>query len=164
MEVRTTAGTYAADTVVVAAGVWSRELCRSLGVRLDLAAGKGYSFSVHGVAAAVADRGVDAAVADVRVAGTMEFDRDPDRFRQGRVDALAAATRRYLPGADWDRREQEWMGARPMTPDGLPVTGPPTGHNMLGLMPAPVTGRLIAGWVTGDADPELAGRFSPTRW
>jgi D-amino-acid dehydrogenase len=46
VEVRTTAGTYGADQVVVAAGVWSREICRSLGVDIDLAPGKGYSFSV----------------------------------------------------------------------------------------------------------------------
>ncbi|MGW1504019.1 hypothetical protein ACWCQW_36795 [Streptomyces mirabilis] len=40
MEVRTAAGTYGADQVVVAAGVWSREICRSLGVDIDLAPGR----------------------------------------------------------------------------------------------------------------------------
>ncbi|MFC8089254.1 FAD-dependent oxidoreductase [Streptomyces sp. NPDC057301] len=54
VEVRTAAGTYTADAVVIAAGVWSRDVCASLGVRIEMAA------------------------------GTMEFDRDPDRFRQGR--------------------------------------------------------------------------------
>ncbi|RFC70601.1 FAD-binding oxidoreductase [Streptomyces sp. AcE210] len=51
------------------------------------------------------------------------------------------------------------MGARPLTRDGLPLIGtvPGTsrivaagGHNMLGLMPAPSTGRAVAGLVTGD--------------
>ncbi|MEJ8671765.1 FAD-dependent oxidoreductase [Streptomyces sp. MS1.AVA.1] len=46
IEARTTAGTYRADAVVIAAGVWSREVCASLGVRIEMAAGKGYSFSV----------------------------------------------------------------------------------------------------------------------
>ncbi|MEU8844899.1 FAD-binding oxidoreductase [Streptomyces sp. NPDC048564] len=106
----------------------------------------------------------------VRVAGTMEFDRGPDRFRQGRVQALVAAGRPYLPGAGRERREQEWMGPRPMTPDGLPLIGPvpgrprillATGHNMLGLMPAPAAGRLVAGLLTGEADPGLVARFAP---
>nr|WP_275424783.1 FAD-dependent oxidoreductase [Streptomyces sp. SID13726] len=178
-EVRTTAGTYTADTVVLAAGVWSRELCRSLGVRIDLAAGKGYSFSVptDRLPSRLVHLGAAKAVLTplgkgVRVAGTMEFDRDPDRFRQGRVEALVAAARPYLPGADWARREQEWMGPRPMTPDGLPLIGPvpghprvllATGHNMLGLMLAPATGRLVTGLVTGQASPGLAAKFSLTR-
>lgn len=60
------------------------------------------------------------------------------------------------------------MGPRPMTPDGLPLTGPvpgrprillATGHNMLGLTLAPATGRLV----TGEADPGLAARFAPSR-
>lgn len=38
----TTAGDVVADEVVVAAGVWSAELARSLGVRLPLEGGKGY--------------------------------------------------------------------------------------------------------------------------
>lgn len=175
VEARTTAGTYRADAVVIAAGVLSREVCASLGVRIEMAAGKGYSFSVpaESVPKRLVHLGSAKAVLaplgkGVRVAGTMEFDRDLDRFRQGRVQALVAAGRPYLPGADWERREQEWMGPRPMTPDGLPLTGPvpgrprillATGHNMLGLTLAPATGRLV----TGEADPGLAARFAPSR-
>ncbi|MEU6658746.1 FAD-dependent oxidoreductase [Streptomyces sp. NPDC046821] len=177
--VRTSAGTYSADVVVIAAGVWSREQLRGLGVDVDLVAGKGYSFAVptDELPTRLVHLGSAKAVLTplgkhVRVAGTMEFDRDPDRFRQRRVDAIARAARPYLPGADWDRREQEWMGPRPMTPDGLPLIGPvpgrpgvflATGHNMLGLMLAPATGRLIAGLVTGTADGSLAARFAPER-
>ncbi|MEU9456078.1 FAD-dependent oxidoreductase [Streptomyces sp. NPDC048277] len=178
-QVRTTAGTYTADVVVIAAGVWSRELCRPLGVRLDLAAGKGYSFSVPAdpLPRRLIHLGTAKAVLtplgkQVRVAGTMEFDRDPDRFRQRRVDAIVAAARPCLPGADWEARESEWMGPRPMTPDGLPLIGPlpghprvllATGHNMLGLMLAPATGRLVTGLVTGEAPLELAARFAPRK-
>ncbi|MFF0130169.1 NAD(P)/FAD-dependent oxidoreductase [Streptomyces mirabilis] len=108
----------------------------------------------------------------VRVAGTMEFDRDPDRFRQSRVDAIVAAARPCLPGADWEHREQEWMGPRPMTTDGLPLIGPlpgrpgvvlAAGHNMLGLMPAPATGRLVTGLLTGKPDDSLPPGFASGR-
>ncbi|MEY9995617.1 glycine/D-amino acid oxidase-like deaminating enzyme [Streptomyces sp. V4I8] len=141
--VRLLGRTCQADAVVIAAGVWSRQVSAWLGVRIEVAA------------------------------GTMEFDRAPDRFRQGRVEALVAAARPYLPGADRDRREQEWMdGAPPVTPEGLPLIGPlpgrprvllATGHNMLGLMPAPATGRLMAGLLPGNADPGPAARFTPGR-
>ncbi|KMS76866.1 hypothetical protein ACM01_03250 [Streptomyces viridochromogenes] len=46
----------------------------------------------------------------VRAAGAMEVDRGRDRFRQGHVEALAAAAWPYPPGADWERWAQEWMG------------------------------------------------------
>ncbi|QDO43707.1 FAD-binding oxidoreductase [Streptomyces sp. RLB3-17] len=111
----------------------------------------------------------------VRVAGTMECDRDPDRFRQSRVDAIVAAARPYPPGggADWEHREQEWMGPRPMTTDGLPpLIGPlpgrpgvvlAAGHNVLGLMLAPATGRLVTGLLTGKPDDSLTPGFAPGR-
>lgn len=141
--------------------------------------GKGYSFSVaaHPMPRRLVHLGAAKAVLTplgkrLRVAGTMEFDLDPDRFRQRRVDAIVAAARPYLPGADWERREEEWMGPRPMTPDGLPLIGPvpgqpglllATGHNMLGLMLAPATGRLVAELATGTAREDLATLFAPAR-
>ncbi|BBJ38930.1 hypothetical protein SSPO_016480 [Streptomyces antimycoticus] len=38
-----------------------------------------------------------------------------------------------------------------------------TGHNMLGLMLAPATGRLVAGLLTGTADSGLSSAFAPVR-
>jgi D-amino-acid dehydrogenase len=165
--------------VVIAAGIWSRQLVRGLGVDIDLVAGKGYSFSV--AAEPPPSRLVHLGAAKVvltpmgkrvRVAGTMEFERDPDRFRRRRVEAIVAAARPYLRHADWDGLQEEWVGPRPMTPDGLPLIGRvpghsrvllATGHNMLGLMLAPATGRLVAGLLTGDADPALSSAFAPVR-
>lgn len=176
-EVRTSAGRYTADSVVIAAGVRSRELCRGLGADLDLVAGKGYSFSVAAdpqpsrlVHLGSAKVVLSPREGRVRVAGTMEFERDPDRFRQRRVDAIVRAARPYLRHAGWDDLRQEWVGARPMTPDGLPLIGRlpgrprvllATGHNMLGLMLGPATGRLVSGLLIGGADPATAAPFDP---
>lgn len=178
-EVRTSAGAYTADAVVVAAGIRSRDLCRGIGADFDLVAGKGYSFSV--AADPLPSRLVHLGSAKVvltpmgkrvRVAGTMEFDRDTDRFRPRRLDAIVTAARPYLRHADWEDRTEEWVGARPMTPDGLPLIGQlpgrprvllATGHNMLGLMLGPATGRLVSGLLTGDADPATAAPFAPSR-
>ncbi len=142
-------------------------------------AGKGYSFSV--AADPLPSRLVHLGSAKVvltpvgkrvRVAGTMEFERDPDRFRRRRIDAIVSAARPCLRHADWDDCQEEWVGARPMTPDGLPLIGRlphsprvllATGHNMLGLMLGPATGRLVSGLLTGTADPATAAPFEPYR-
>ena len=45
--VRTAAGDFAADTVVLAAGSWTTPLARTIGISLPMEPGKGYSFSVQ---------------------------------------------------------------------------------------------------------------------
>ncbi|WP_232665704.1 NAD(P)/FAD-dependent oxidoreductase [Pseudonocardia sp. TRM90224] len=179
VRVRTVVGDLDADHAVIAAGIWSRELCRQLGVGIGVVAGKGYSFSVG--ADALPRRVVHLGDARVvftpmgkrlRVAGTMEFGSGAEEFHARRVAAIVAAARGYLPDADWAGRQDEWVGARVMTPDGLPLIGPvpgrhrillASGHNMLGLMLAPATGRLVAGLVTGTADPVVAAPLAPGR-
>ncbi|MGC7102387.1 NAD(P)/FAD-dependent oxidoreductase [Amycolatopsis lurida] len=175
----TTAGDFDADTAVIAAGVWSAELCRRLGVAVNLFPGKGYSFSV--AADPMPGRLVHLGDARVvftpmgkrlRVAGTMEFDADPDAFHGRRVAAIVAAAGEYLRSADWSARRDEWVGARVLTPDGLPAVGRlpgrartflASGHNMLGLMLGPATGSLVAGLITGRPDPELTRVLDPAR-
>ncbi|MGO3558805.1 MAG: FAD-dependent oxidoreductase [Brevibacterium aurantiacum] len=58
----------------------------------------------------------------------------------------------YLPSAALESRSEEWVGARPLTPDGIPVvdklpglssTYIAAGHNMLGLMHAPFTAEIL---------------------
>jgi D-amino-acid dehydrogenase len=177
--VRTSAGDFLADTTVIAAGVWSRDLCRQLGVKMNLLPGKGYSFSVD--ADPLPQRVVHLGDARVvftpmgkrlRVAGTMEFDNNADSFHSRRVDAIVTAAGGYLKSAGWQARQDEWVGARVMTPDGLPAIGHlpgrsrillASGHNMLGLMLGPATGRLITDFVTGTPDRALATQLAPSR-
>lgn len=159
--VHSSAGTVHADTAVIAAGIWSKEICRPLGLDLNLFPGKGYSFTVpvqdpprqliHLDDAHVA---LSPLAKNLRIAGTMEFDHDHDRFCAQRIKAIIAAARPYLTGIDWDARRDEWVGPHPMTPDGLPAIGAllthhhiylATGHNMLGFMLAPATGRACRG-------------------
>jgi D-amino-acid dehydrogenase len=106
----------------------------------------------------------------VRVAGTMEFAGMDDRIRPARVAAIKKAAAQGL--RDWDEAAPQrvaWAGHRPMTPDGLPMIGPldpgsnvtvATGHAMLGLTQAPVTGREVRDQLSGrkQADPALAVR------
>ena len=179
VSIETSAGPLEADQVVIASGVWSDRLCRMLGLRLGLAPGKGYSFAVE--PAVMPSRAIYLADAHVvatpiagrlRLAGTLEFDGSVDRFNHRRVRAIAGAASRYLAGIDWQRRSAEWVGPRPMTPDGLPMIGRlpgrprvlvAAGHNMLGLTLAPSTGRVIAALVTGRPPGIDLGPFAPDR-
>lgn len=158
--VRSSARSVGADAVVIAAGVGSRELCRGLGARVPVLPGKGYSFDVPverppSRLVRLEDAGVAVAPmrGRVRVAGTLELDPYGDRFNPDRIKAMVAAARPFLDGADWRALDHEWMGQRPMTPSGLPMVGPlarhpsvyvATGHNKLGVMLAPATGKAVA--------------------
>jgi len=173
-------GRFEGEAVVVAAGAWSRELCRALGTRLSMQPGKGYSFSVrprsvprrvlnfpdaHVIATPMGER--------LRFAGTMEFDGTYDRFDRRRIEAIVRGVSPYLRGIDWAERSEEWVGPRPMTPDGLPYIGllpgrsrvfVAAGHNMLGVTLAPPTGKVVADLVlSGDPGIDLAP-FSPSRF
>jgi len=169
VEVETAAGRHDGACAVVATGAWTPSLLERLGVRLPIRPGKGYSFAVrpssnarravhlstaHVMAAPMEDR--------LRIAGTMEFDGTMDRFNPGRIQTIVRAAQPFLD-VDLGARDEEWVGPRPMTPDGLPYIGPvpghervivAAGHNMLGLTLAPVTGRVVAGLVTAD-DPGI---------
>ncbi|MFD4640213.1 NAD(P)/FAD-dependent oxidoreductase [Lentzea sp. NPDC058436] len=167
-----------ADAVVLATGAWLPELGRRLGVRVPVQAGRGYSCSIalaEPLAAPVYLPGVRVALTPygdrVRVAGTMEIaDRDAP-FHRGRLDAILRSIHPLVDGADWSDVRDPWVGARPLTPDGLPLIGQSAmdgvhvagGHGMWGLTLGPVTGKLLAQQVmTGSALPELRP-FDPLR-
>jgi D-amino-acid dehydrogenase len=85
---------------------------------------------------------------------------DPARIR-----GILKAIPRYLPAftpADFEG-VTPWCGLRPCSPDGLPYVGrfrrfsnlsAATGHAMMGLSLAPITGRLMAE-ILSDEPPSL---------
>jgi D-amino-acid dehydrogenase len=102
----------------------------------------------------------------VRFAGTMEFSGTNLVMRPARLAQLTRAARELIPRLGPARPLSEWCGLRPMSVDGVPIVGPlpgvegvsvATGHGMLGLTLAPVTGELIANHVLGREDARLAG-------
>jgi D-amino-acid dehydrogenase len=172
MVVATTGRPFEADAVILAAGSWLSPLARAHGVRVPVQAGRGYSFTVACVeplrgplyfptarVAVTPDGG------RARLAGIMEFADADAPPRRGRIAGMVRTVRPFLDGADLDARADEWVGPRPLTPDGLPVVGPTRtpgvfvagGHGMWGVTLGPLTGRLLAELiVTGRSAPELA--------
>ena len=168
-----------ADSVVVATGAWLPRLARPHGVKVRVQAGRGYSFTVataqptkhpvyfpkQRIACTPAQRG------RFRIAGTMEF-RGPDEPAQPRrIQAIINQARSLFTGIDLDDRQDEWVGSRPVTPDGLPIVGATRtpgvyvagGHGMWGVVLGPATGKLLAAQIaTGEVSPILAP-FDPLR-
>ena len=88
-----------------------------------------------------------------------------------RIQALVDAGNALLEGADLNDRQDEWVGARPVTSDGLPVIGATTdprvfvagGHGMWGVLLGPITGRLVAQQITTGRMPSELASVDPLR-
>ncbi len=164
------------DAAVIATGAWLSRLAGRR-VRTPVRAGRGYSFTVP------VDRPVpgpmylpDVRVActpyqgALRVAGTMEFRSPDDALQPARVDAIVASAAPLLDGVHWAERTDVWVGGRPVTPDGRPLIGEVAhglfvagGHGMWGLAHGPITGRLLAEYITTGKQPEALREFNPLR-
>jgi len=162
-----------ADHVVLAAGSWTGALARPLGLRLPMQPGKGYSLTLERPSQRLRVPSIlaEARVAvtrmgeRLRVGGTMELAGFDEGANEARVQGIIGSALRYFPGLA--RAELEtaprWHGFRPCSPDGLPYLGRSprhanltvaTGHSMMGVSLAPVTGMLVAQLVAGEA-PQL---------
>ena len=76
-----------------------------------------------------------------------------------------------MEGISWEDRTDEWVGPRPVTPDGLPLVGATRapgiyvagGHGMWGIVLGPATGRLLAEQIVTGRVPEPIRPFDPLR-
>jgi D-amino-acid dehydrogenase len=166
------------DAVVIASGAWLNELARPFGVSMPVQAGRGYSFTVpidpvpRGPVYFPAQRVACTPAGDrLRVAGMMEFRPADAGLDTRRIEAIVNAARPLLRGAELGSRRDEWVGARPCTPDGLPLVGPTKservyvagGHGMWGITLGPATGRLLAERMVTGRLPEQLRPFDPLR-
>ena len=179
--VQTVDGRFHAGAAVLALGPWADTVTRALGYDLPLAVKRGYHMHYRAAGRAVlhhpvldTERGYLLApmARGIRLTTGAEFAlRDAIRtpVQLGRAEPVA---RNLFPLAE--RLDTEaWMGARPCTPDMMPVIGPAPRHRGLwfafghahhGFTLGPVTGRLIGEMMAGetpfvDPAPYRADRF-----
>ncbi len=173
-----------ADVVVLSAGAYGGPLTRALGFELPIQAGKGYHRDIEIGETGAPDINGSVKLSEtsvfctplegvVRLAGTMELSGMNHHMRPERLEQLNVGAELYLEGMSRPPPRSEWCGLRPCTPDGLPILGPisgheglfaATGHAMLGLTLAPVTGRTLAEYVL-DGSPSLeVGALTPDRF
>ncbi len=181
--IHTDAGSFEPDEVVLCGGSWSSRLVAPLGLTLPMQAGKGYSLTLDRPRQLPTRSSilVEARVAvtpigeQLRFAGTMQIDGLNLSIAQRRVDGLIGSISDYLPAfrASDFSGQKPWVGLRPVSPDGLPYLGRcqqwnnltlATGHAMLGLSLAPITGRLV-GQLLDREPPEIDLRLlQPDRY
>jgi D-amino-acid dehydrogenase len=158
-------GRIEVDSVIVAAGVYTRDLAAKLGEPIPLETERGYHTQIMkpGIAMRYSviwpHRAfmVTPTAGGIRVGGNVELaglDAAPD-FRRPRV--LVRHAQRVLPGLKVEDTS-EWMGHRPALPDTIPIISASsklpgvfyaTGHGHLGLTLAATTAQLIGDMVSG---------------
>lgn len=170
-----------ARDAVLCLGPWAEVVTRNLGYRLPLAVKRGYHMHYRPAGNAVLnhplidhERGYFLApmARGIRLTTGAEFasrDATPTPVQLGRAEPIA---RSFFPLGD--RLDPEpWLGARPCTPDMMPVIGPAPRHRNLtfafghahhGLTLGAVTGRMVAEMIVGetpfvDPSPFNAARF-----
>jgi D-amino-acid dehydrogenase len=178
---QTSQGEVAADTTIFATGAWTPLLSDSLGCRVPIQPGKGYSitmprpavcptipllFEEHRVAVTPMHSGY-------RLGSTMEFAGYDATLNPRRLALLKAGAEHYLREPYAEPVVEEWFGWRPMTWDSRPIIDRSpaldnvwiaAGHNMLGVSMSPATGKLVAELISGatphvDPAPYRATRF-----
>lgn len=153
-------GPREADWVVLAAGVWSKDLARPLGLRLPIEAQGGYhammvqpQTEIRVPLMSPARNIIVSPMAEgLRVTGIAEHagvDPTPDYKH---VDLILEHARALVPGLG-AKPVTRWAGQRPSTPDSLPIIGRvpghphvllACGHGHTGLTMGAITGQIVA--------------------
>ena len=180
-KVRTTYKNFQADEVILAAGSWSPNLMKKLGLNLSIQAGKGYSFNVYRATniqypaiLMEAKVAVTPMQGFTRFGGTMELGGVNHNISKVRVNAIANAAKSYYPGLEISNFDLEHAkcGLRPVSPDGLPYIGRiaslqnatlATGHAMMGWSLGPATGKLVSEIISGEKSSMDLTPFDPGR-
>jgi D-amino-acid dehydrogenase len=179
----TSRGVVEADEFLVAAGSWSSLLVRPLGLRPPLQPGKGYSLTLaappqrprRAVLLQEARVAITPMGRAVRVGGTLELGAFDGAISPPRVRGILRSLARHLPAFRPESFNglSAWCGHRPCTPDGLPYLGRferfenlsiATGHAMIGLSMAPITGKLMAELLSGERPSIDISALTPDRY
>ena len=177
---KTDQGDELVDTVVIAAGVWSRPLAKALGTDVPLEAERGYHTMFHNAdlnmrgAVLSVDRYVSVTPMDygIRVGGVAEFaapdapaNMDNAKLVQRQGEALFPSLKA--------QKVTEWMGPRPSHPDSKAAIGRAPnhrnayfafGHDHLGLTMGSITGKLISELAAGKPPSVDLQPFRPDRF
>jgi D-amino-acid dehydrogenase len=159
-------GVISADQVVLAAGAWSPLLSKTLGFRIPIQPGKGYSITMgrpercpkHSMVLKEKSVAVTPWASGFRLGSTMEFVGYDESLNPTRIQALIDGAAAFLHTPTGPGERTPWFGWRPMTVDTVPIIDRApnfkrlwlaTGHSMLGVSMSTASGQLISELITG---------------
>ncbi|OIO69298.1 MAG: glycine oxidase ThiO [Zetaproteobacteria bacterium CG1_02_53_45] len=154
------------DAVLLAAGSWSGELARQIGLDLPVEPVKGQIVLLRDEPGKVKHiikhddvYLVPRADGHILVGASMERVGFRPGTTESVVNNLLEATWRITPGLKGAAIVEQWMGFRPGSPDGMPYLGPveghpglwvATGHYRNGVALAPGTADIMSRWIMGE--------------
>ena len=164
--VRTSAGAFEAEHVILAAGALSPSVARDLKLNIPIQPARGYSMTMsatktmpsHALILGERRIAVSPMGGILRFTGRLEvgnYSMEPNPVWLERIENSA---REYLRLDEKLDVKETWAGLRPTTPDGMPIIGRSpkhnnlifaTGHAMLGLSLGPGTGQVVAELING---------------
>lgn len=170
----TPTGVVRAQTIVLAAGVWSPELARGAGLDVPVTPVKGQVLSLRGLGKSprhVLWSGecylVPRPDGEILLGATEEEGNYDARPTLAGVNRLTEAALEVVPAVGGFVVEGAWSGLRPAAPDRHPIVGwaphlsglmVATAHYRNGVLLAPLTGRRVADQIVSRAP---AAEFSP---
>jgi D-amino-acid dehydrogenase len=178
--INTSAGIMRADAYVLAAGIQSRLLAASAGIKLPLYPLKGYSLTAPigpdhcapDISVTDFERKILYARigADLSVAAMVDMVGEDTRLDPKRIDSLIRQARNTMPNAANYEALTPWAGLRPATPGGAPIIGASklsnlwlnVGHGALGFTFACGSAAILARLFNGAPAPfDLQGLTPP---
>lgn len=179
--IQTSQGRIEAESFVLATGSWSKDLAKSLRLRIPILGGKGYSMIVppmnpqpkHPIMLIERKIAITPREGSLRIAGTLELVDQDFSVTQRRVNAIIKGAQEYLHLPEKLDIQETWAGLRPCTPDGLPLIGfsknlknlmLACGHQMLGLQTGAGTGVMVADLYDGKTPSAKPQLFDPMRF
>ncbi|MBI5953121.1 MAG: FAD-dependent oxidoreductase [Chloroflexi bacterium] len=175
--VKTSAGDFEANEIVLAAGAWTPLVARDLKLNIPVQPARGYSVTMSATkvmprhALLLGERSVAISPMgdSLRLTGRLEIGNFDRIVSAKHVASIERSAREYLHLDENLDIHETWAGLRPTTPDGMPIIGRSprhrnlilaTGHAMLGLSLGPGTGQVVAELVNRH---ETAFDLSPLR-
>lgn len=155
----TNLGKYPCDGIVLTAGAWSKPLAKKLGCDVSLAAERGYHIMVNQLqrnlkiplVSADYHIAITPMETEIRLSTISEFSSISASEIHEKAALILRQACSVVRSLDAEPNSR-WVGARPSTPDSLPIIGLSKnyknvicafGHGHLGLTLAPITAKIV---------------------
>lgn len=175
--VSTASGDILGDRVVLAAGAWSGELLKTLGLELPVEPVKGqmilYKCAADFLPSMILAKGryaIPRRDGHILVGSTLEHEGFDKTLTSTALESLKVSAEELIPALTDAEVVGHWAGLRPASPEGVPFIGPVPGfdglwlncgHYRNGLVLAPASCRLLTDLLMGQEPMINAAPYAP---